>query len=76
MSKTVQFKTIQFSIRTQFSSVLPIDRTISGTTTPGQRGPGSDNNEGVLRHLQCSSITETTPSDYLVSYIRTLVGVG
>ena len=31
------------------SSIWLIDRTISDTTTPGQSGPGSDGNEGVLR---------------------------
>ena len=58
------------------SSIWPIDRTLSGATTPGQSGPGSDVNEGVLYILQSSSITGTSPSDYLVSYIRTLVGGG
>ena len=45
MSKTVTFQTIQFNISTQFSF---IDRTLSGATTPGQSGPGSDSNEGVI----------------------------
>ena len=57
MSKTVLFKIIQFSISTHFSSIWPIDRTLSGATTPGQSGPGSDGNEGVLRIPQNSSIT-------------------
>ena len=48
MSKIVLFQTILFSISTQFSSIWPIDRTLSGATTPGQSGPGSDGNEGVL----------------------------
>ena len=47
MSK-VLFQAIQFSISTQFSSIWLIDRTLSGATTPGQSGPGSDDNEGVL----------------------------
>ena len=46
----------------------PIDRTISDATTPGQSGPGSDGNEGVLFIPQSSSITGTSPSDCLVSY--------
>ena len=46
----------------QFSSIWPIDRTLSGATTPGQSGPGSD---GLP---QSSSITGTSPSDCLVSY--------
>ena len=48
MSKTVLFQTIQFSISTPFSFIWPIDRTLSGATIPGQSGPGSDDNEGVL----------------------------
>ena len=38
--KTVLFQAIQFSISTQFSSIWPIDRTLSGATTPGQSEPG------------------------------------
>ena len=33
----------------QFSSIWAIDWTLSGATTPGQSGHGSDGNEGVLR---------------------------
>ena len=67
MSKTVLFQTIQFSISTQFSSIWPIDSTLSGATTLGQSEPGSDGNEGVLRILQSSSITRTSPSNCFVS---------
>ena len=49
MSKTVLFQTIQFSKRTQFSSIWPLDRTLSGATTPFQSRHWSDGNEGVLR---------------------------
>ena len=42
---------------------------LSGATTPGQSGPGSDGNEGVLRIPQRSSIAGTSPSDCLVSYL-------
>ena len=66
--KTVLFQIIQFRIITQFSSIRPIDRALSGATTPGQSGPGSDSNERVLRISQSSSITRTSPSDCLVSY--------
>ena len=66
--KTVLFLTIQFSISTQFSPIWPIDRTLSGATTQGQSKPGSDFNEGVHYIPQSSSITGTSPSDYLVSY--------
>ena len=57
MSKTFLFKTIQFSISTQFSSIWHIDGTLSGPTTPGQSGPGNDGNEKLLRISQSSSIT-------------------
>ena len=40
---------------------------LSGATAPGQSGPGSDGNEGVLRIPQSSSIAGTSPSDCLVS---------
>ena len=66
--KTVLLQTIQFSISTQFSSIWPIDRTLSGATTLGQSGTGSDGNEGALLIPQRSSITEATPSECLVSY--------
>ena len=68
MSKKVIFKTIQFSISTQFSSIWPIHRTLSGATTQGLSGPGSDGNEGVHCIPQTSSITGTSSSDCLVSY--------
>ena len=66
--KTVLLETIQFIISTQFSSIWPIDRTLSGAATPGQSGPGSDVNKGVLHIPQSSSITGTSPSDCFVSY--------
>ena len=31
------------------NSISPKDKTISGATTRGQSGPGSDDNEGLLR---------------------------
>ena len=66
--KTVLFLTIQFSISTQFSSIWLIDRTLSGATTLGQSGPGSDGNEGILHIPQSFSITGVSPSDCLESY--------
>ena len=42
MSKTLLFQAILFSICTLFSSIWPIDRTLSGATTPGESGPGSE----------------------------------
>ena len=60
-NKTVLFQAIQFSISTQFSSIWPIDRTLSGTTTPAQNGPGIDGNEEALH------ISGISPSDCLMS---------
>ena len=75
MSKTVLFQAIQFSISTQFSSTWPIDRTLSSTITQGQSWHGSEDNEELLRIPQSSGITETSPSDCLVSYLgHSLVG--
>ena len=75
--KTVLFQDIQFSISMQFSSIWSIDRTLSDATTPGKSGPGSDGNEGVLHIPHSSSITESSPSDCLVSYLgHSLVGSG
>ena len=62
-------------ISIQFNSIWPIDRTLSGATTPGHSGPGSDGNEGVLCIPQSSSITETSLSDCLVSYPGHSLGV-
>ena len=41
---------------------------LSGATFPGQSGPESNDNEGILRIPQSSSITGTSPLDRLVSY--------
>ena len=50
------------------SSIWPIDRNLSGATTPDQSGPGSDSNEGVLHIPQSSSITGASLSDGLMTY--------
>ena len=50
------------------SSILPIVRNLSGATTPGKSGPGSDSSEGVFSTLQSSSIIDASPLDCLVSY--------
>ena len=42
------FQTIQFSISTKYSSILPIDTTLSGSKSTGLSVPGSDRNKGVL----------------------------
>ena len=43
--------------------------TLPGATTPDQSGAGSDGNKGVLRIPQSFSITGTSPSGCLVSYL-------
>ena len=48
--------------------LLVLFRALSGATTPGQSGPGSDGNEGVLCIPQSSSTAGTSPSDCLLSY--------
>ena len=69
-------QTIQFSISMQFNSIQPIDRARSGAIIPGQSGPGSNDNEKVLSIPQRLSITGTSPSDCLVSYLgHSLEGV-
>ena len=55
---TVLIQAIQFSIRTQFSSIWSIDRTLSGATTPGQSGPGSDGNKEFFRIPQTPALLE------------------
>ena len=64
----VLLQTIQFSISTLFSSIWPVDRTLSGATTLGQSGPGSNGNKVVLCIHLSSSFTGASPSDCLVSY--------
>ena len=41
---------------------------LSGVSTPGQSGPGSDGNKGALCIPQSSSLSGTSSSDCLVSY--------
>ena len=54
------------------SSIWPIDRTLSDTTTLGQSGLGSNGNGRVLHIPQ--SITGASPSDCLVSSPGHLLG--
>ena len=51
------------------NSVWPIDRTLSGATTPGQSGFRSDGSEGIRCIPQSSSITGASPLDCLMSYL-------
>ena len=64
-----EFSPIKICISKHFTCIWSIDKSLSGATTPGQSGPGSDGNEGVLRIPQISSITGIWPSDCLVSYL-------
>ena len=50
------------------SSTWRIEWTLSEASTPVQSGPVSNDNEGVFRIPQISSIAETLPWDCLVSY--------
>ena len=59
---------MQLNISTQFNFIWPIDRTLSGATTLGQSGPGSNGNKRVLHILQSSSVTEASLLNCLVSY--------
>ena len=68
------FLTIQFNITHLSSYSLNVsftwhmDRTLSGATTPGQKGSGSDGNKRILRISQSSRITWASLSGSLVSY--------
>ena len=75
-SKTVLFRTIQFSISSLFSSIWPIDSTLSGGASPGQNEPGSDGNKGVPYVTQSSIIIGVLPSDCSVSYPGHSLGKG
>ena len=50
-------------------SLWPIDKTLTGTSTPGQSRPGCNGIDELLTISQ-SSKTEGSPSDGLVSYPR------
>ena len=55
---------------------LIIDRTLTGTITPGQSGPGSNGNEGIL-YIPQNLKTGISSSDGLISYPEhLLVGSG
>ena len=48
-------------------SIRLIDRTLSGAIIPGQSGPGSNGNEGVLHILRITKAA-ASPSDGLMSF--------
>ena len=66
---------MKFCINTRVSSIWPIDKTLSGITTPGLSGPGSDGNKGVLHIPQTLRITKTSRSDCLMSHAGHSLGV-
>ena len=63
ISKTVPIQINHFCISTQFSSICPIDRNLSGATTLSHSEPGNEGNGGVLRIPQSSNITGASSSD-------------
>ena len=71
MLKTVKFQTFQFNVSTLFTFIWTIDKTLSGANSLSQSEP---HNEGVLHIPQSSNITESSPSDCLVSYPGHLLG--
>ena len=56
------------------SSIFLIDRTLSVATTPDESATGGDDNEGVFPIPKSSRITESLPSDCLVSYLGHSLG--
>ena len=72
--KNCSLKKIQFSVIIHISSILHIDRMVSGATTSDQSVHGDDGNEGVLRISQSSSSTEVSPSDCLGVIFKILAG--
>ena len=72
----MQFKCQNSKLKPQLILFNPWIGPLSGTTTPGQSGSGSDGNKGVLRILQSPSITGTSPSDCLGSYPGHSLGGG
>ena len=68
----VLFQTVQFSISTQFSSILPLHRTLSGTTTPGLSGPGSNNNIGGTSHSPKSYPRYSLGESYLSAKMQSV----
>ena len=74
MSKQFYFKQFSFSISTQFSSIWPIERTLSGATIPGESGLRNNGSKGVLHIPLSSCITVASPSGLFSVISRTLVG--
>ena len=69
--KTVLFQAIQFRISTKFSSIWPIDRALSGATTPEQWTWERWQYRGTLHYPKALELL----SDCLVSYLGYSLGV-
>ena len=67
--RNISIQASQFNINTQFSSIWPIKRTLSGATTSGQSRPGIYRTEGVHHIPQSCSIPATSSWDSLMSYL-------
>ena len=52
----------------------PIDRILSGATTPGQNEPGSDDNEVLLCIPQNTSISGASKSDNIIRRVISYAG--
>ena len=72
-SQTVLIQTFQSSICTLFSSILPVDRLLSGATTQGQSRPGSDGNEEIL--CEGAVVYSTAPAEWAIHEVKYKNGV-
>ena len=70
---TVLYQTIQFSINSQFSSTWPIDRTLSGTTTPDHSKHGAMAMKGTSHSTWLQHDCSLTIRLFSLIY-KTLVG--
>ena len=78
--QTVLFQTIQFNASNLFAqfkcqTVWPIDRTLLGATTPGQSGPGSDDNEAYSAFPKAPALLESHQQTFSVIPGYSLEGV-
>ena len=64
-----------YSVYKSSSSIWPINRTLSCTTTPGQSRPENDGNEGLLHISRKLQHYWSSPSDCFMSYQRHNAGV-
>ena len=68
VSLTIQLNISLHAVKWSNSSICLFDRTLSGANTPGNSGPSSNGNKGVLHIHQSSSIIGASASDCLMSY--------